>query len=276
MLLIIRTFLFGLVYLPLVPVLLLLNVEFDTSVPVEKALYRLVHSAWPHLKSLVGHSFHYLMVSVFLGTTAGIVAGVNISITSRIFLLTKRHVKKEKARDPEIPATYSSHFSGPLLTQSHSSVGPDGHARDVLLANTPRSFLNLATQPTVKQEDLSAPEALVYEDDDGYSFMNLEPLESSNATQNIPNSSLLSTTIIEESESENGPFNDASTPLLSLGVHNCPLEEILHDSNTFSTGYSSAGSVFSPPAVSASTGASESKEQPSGELEIPVKRESPG
>lgn len=86
-----RTFLFTFVYVPLTPLLVTANVSYDANVPVEVWLYRLVLSLRPHVALFLVHLTHYFMISLFMGTTVGIVAGFNIGLVSRLFNVSETH-----------------------------------------------------------------------------------------------------------------------------------------------------------------------------------------
>lgn len=85
-----RTFLFAFVYLPLTPFLYAANISYDANVPVEVWLYRLLSSLRPHVAFFVVQSTHYFVISLFMGSAVGIVAGFNISLISRIFNLSSK------------------------------------------------------------------------------------------------------------------------------------------------------------------------------------------
>lgn len=95
-LLMFRTFLFTFVYLPLMPLLNTAKIHYDSNVPVEISLYRLVIMLHPHVTFLVINLIHYLMISLFMGSTVGVIAGFNLSLVSKIFNMSSEPKKSAR------------------------------------------------------------------------------------------------------------------------------------------------------------------------------------
>lgn len=188
-LLMIRTTLFGLVYLPLTPVLSAVRVKYDTDVPVEVSLFRLTVDLWPHVKFFLVNLLHYVMISMFVGIMVGFVAGFNVSIVSRFVALPEKKVTASKntqttpyvnalreriAKAAEEQTTNTRPKEEPIFDKAKISQAK---------INEPA----LSNEPVVKKEEVlpfirkpfvsSSNERDVYEDDDGYSYMTYESPE---------------------------------------------------------------------------------------------------
>lgn len=84
-----RTFLFAFVYVPLTPVLLAARISYDSTVPVEVWLYRLMVAFRPHVAVLLVHMLHHFIISLFMGAVVGVVAGFHINLVTRLFRIFK-------------------------------------------------------------------------------------------------------------------------------------------------------------------------------------------
>lgn len=208
LLLMARVTLFGLVYLPLTPFLAAVKVKYDTDVPVEQTLFRLAVSIMPHLRFFLVHLLHYTMISIFVGGFVGAVAGLNLSIVARIISFPESKPQMEKtATDTNItnvvkvdkavpharwrmePSTKAIIEGGPTsdlsLDPLFSRNKQIGERPQIARAASPEIKVEspqplVSNIPVKKEPPLRAvaasPDAEVYEDDDGYSYMTYEQM----------------------------------------------------------------------------------------------------
>lgn len=193
LLLMVRISLFGLVYMPLTPVLHAINVDYDHDMPVEMSLFHLIVDLLPHIWFFVFHMTHFCMISVFVGTFVGMCTGFNISIVSR--LLTIPEPKTTKSRK-----TQTTPFVAKLETKIKKPAAKSA------TAEAPVAFV--ANVPVVKKEPVSpvlafkpvfskdSPTEEIYEDDDGYGYMSYEAMDTKEKRPPFVS------TILEESDSE--------------------------------------------------------------------------
>lgn len=225
LLLILRTFIYGFIYIPLVPFLKATGVEYDTLVPVEVTLYRLAIGFAPHLNVFIYHFIHYFMVSMFVGSFVGMFAGLNISIVARILCVSdvKKELNLKRVGDLSTATPdwkrvkWEPKTAHPSLTQKF--IKDEGETKDpkkedetpAVKIENPDFLL-----PRVPEITEFSSEA-IFEDDDGYNFMTYKISDDrrkqikkenykkrrENRYRNAP--PLLQVTIEEESESEITP-----------------------------------------------------------------------
>lgn len=125
-----RTFLFAFVYLPLTPLLYTANISYDSNVPVEIWLYRLLSSLRPHVAFFVIQSTHYFVISLFMGSAVGIVAGFNISLVSRIFNLSSKSESSKSTNAYTQTTPYVDKLAEKLANKPN--VTPNGSIKALL------------------------------------------------------------------------------------------------------------------------------------------------
>lgn len=220
LLLIARIMLFGFIYMPLTPVLQVLDVEYNNDVPVEVSLYRLLVDLQPHFFFFIKHLTHYVMVSVFVGSFVGMIAGLNISIVNRVLSFQE----PKKAKGPRLATKSRATPNIAKLQQrmeeriKKEMKEPAVTVEAVAVKKEPLALLS--NIPVVKQEPQvrvlsfkpkpTAPGEEVYEDDDGYSYMAYEDAQTDISEPNsgsgeTESSSGVVPTILEESDSELSP-----------------------------------------------------------------------
>ncbi|OBA21671.1 hypothetical protein METBIDRAFT_190545 [Metschnikowia bicuspidata var. bicuspidata NRRL YB-4993] len=229
--LIFRTFIYGFIYIPLLPVLKVTEIHFDTLVPVELTLYRLAVGLLPHLHVFLYHSIHYFMVSMFVGTFVGMVAGFNISIVSRILCIGETKNESAVKRFGEAPVNAPEwkrvkrdpHSVVETSEISPKKQSPERPKHKNILEEVPKvkTEPNFMFSPTRESAELNGN--AIFEDDDGYSFMTYKVSDDrrkhrkkdgfkkrrDNRYRSVP--PRLQMTIEEESESETIPAPMHST-----------------------------------------------------------------
>lgn len=168
LLLIVRTGLYGFVYVPLVPVLAAAGVPYDSTVAVEVALYRLFVASVPRVSDFLFHAVHFFMVSVYVGSFVGAVAGVNLFLVSKVLHLP----------DPPKPTMpfvdrYAQQLATLELPPADENPIPANEPR---IKQEPVSDVSVAARvpsapsfnPIVR--DYTYPNPSLFEDDDGYSY----------------------------------------------------------------------------------------------------------
>lgn len=241
-LLTLRLAIFGLVYLPLTPVLNLAKVNYDSDVPVEVFMFRLLRDLYPHFCFFLINLLHYLMVSIFLGTFVGIIAGLNMSLVSHILSLpeskpmsvkntqTTPYLNALERRSAQIKKEFGDLNTSPVklepkeennalsLQDPEVKKEPEGEEREdgPILSNSPvvklEEVLTVRLKPFVRSSD-----AEMYEDDDGYSYMTFDIEEEPDAPI-FPQIEQVET-ITEESDSEiaseSETYMDSVAPVVS-------------------------------------------------------------
>ncbi|KAM9935876.1 hypothetical protein OXX80_004555 [Metschnikowia pulcherrima] len=178
-LLIFRTVVYGVIYIPLLPFLNAASVEYDTLVPVEVTLYRLAIGFLPHVHVFMYHFVHFFMVSLFVGTFVGMVAGFNISIISRILYIPEAKADHAVKRLGDMPVKApdwkrvkrEAHFA-PI---PEKSVRPEMKDESKPIEQAPQSSPVKTEPPNFSgprvPELPEFPSDSIFEDDDGYDFM---------------------------------------------------------------------------------------------------------
>lgn len=199
-LLMLRTTLFGLVYLPLTPVLSAVRVKYDTEVPVEVSLYRLLVDISPHVRFFLVNLLHYVMISLFVGVIVGFFTGFNISIVMRFVVLpedqpkrtrrtqTTPYVDALKQRIAEAEAKLKQESQEPQEPMEPPKPEPEVKAepKEPLLSNVPAIKKEEPKEEPKKEQGLpfirkpiitTPTEREGYEDDDGYNYLTYETPE---------------------------------------------------------------------------------------------------
>lgn len=222
--LLLRGLLYGVVYLPLSPVLFVAQIRLDNHLTIESSLLNLICNLWPHIRMLVNHCTHYFMVSFYVGTLVGVLAGFNMCVISWLFRLPLEIT--DKSRD-EIKGESSQKQH--ILPQKHG-----------LVVNEPK--IKLEALDSHYEEIRPAPllDGPVYEDDDGYSYMALASPDdttitnrSSGPARRRKSASLITNeTIKEEPDSELLPAPQQAT-------HTSPTNDLTIDNITGTIGSTS-------------------------------------
>lgn len=190
LLLMVRIALFGLVYLPLTPVLLAVHVKYDADVAVEVSLFRLVLELMPHVRFFLVNLLHYVMISLFAGGIVGFVAGANLSLVARLVQLP------DFADDDSAKSRFSRKTqTTPYFDEMDRKI--NRLKRENLSEPvTPRRRLEdqgpiVSNLPVIKKEEtspvavgmkplaLTANQEEFYEDDDGYRYLRYDVPEIS-------------------------------------------------------------------------------------------------
>lgn len=183
LLLLLRTAVFGLLYLPLTPVLTMANVPYDTTVPVEHSLLQLAVYLAPKIGFFLLHLLHYAMMAVFVGVIVGFFVGFNLSLVSDVLAAQKKKVApvvdiKRKIDKSELVRLLRSE-SAKLRNEVLLKPAPEPEPADTKPTELVRPF-KLA-KPNLQDQILEILSKLPaetpaqgpewYEDDDGYTYM---------------------------------------------------------------------------------------------------------
>lgn len=280
LLLMIRIAIFGLVYVPLTPILKLARINYDKNVPVEVSLFRLLRDASPHIGFFLISLLHYVMISIFVGTFVGLVAGLNIALVVRIvmFPTTKSTASKTTQTTPYVSAierklanynqrvpkleTMKSEEKEPVKIEHRKDVGvglsplPLPPPLDPILSNSPviKKEESYQFKPVFKPNTME-----LYEDDDGYSYMTYDsldhvPLVAKVDTETKEGPSSADQVMYEDDNGYSYMTNDPHNPL-PLVIPEEDREDTI-DEETDSETYASVDSV-APDTIASSTLTSE-------------------
>lgn len=180
-LLVLRITLFGLVYLPLTPVLSVAKVKYDTEVAVEVSLFRLFVDLKPHIQFFLLNLLHYVMISLFVGTFVGFVAGFNISIVARIVALPEGKARSSRKTQTTPYVNAIEQRVAKVERKEAAETKPHEPDSEPLpsVSNIPVIKKEEVPAILLKQLPSSSTDAEVYEDDDGYSYMSYDLPETS-------------------------------------------------------------------------------------------------
>lgn len=200
LLLILRIALFGLVYLPLTPVLTVADVEYDETTSVESLIWQLAVHLAPHVAFFLIHLLHYLIIT---GVVVGWFTGLNMSVVLKVLTpppveekiqeeidLTRARMEELKRQlPPKVESTLreamkpkreskdeevkeEARESPKIKTEQPESAlasPPEGPAQLTvadIVQNRPRVLLQKG-----KVDFSGNGTELAYEDDDGYNYM---------------------------------------------------------------------------------------------------------
>lgn len=185
LLLMLRISLFGLIYLPLTPVLMMTGVHHDIDVPVEVSLFRLAVALLPHAEFFFINMLHYVMIAVFVGIICGAVAAIYVTIISKLFTLPSSKeiqslVKKQALKAPIIAQALEAFESHALDVVAKAEAFEAKVKQEPKIEETSSKPVPefLENTPIIKREPIAplrfTPVATgegSYEDDDGYTYM---------------------------------------------------------------------------------------------------------
>lgn len=229
-LLMIRIAVFGLIYLPLTPVLTAADVDYDKTVTVEGLLLQLAVHSVPHVAFFAIHLLHYVIIAAVTGVIVGWFTGLNISVVSNVLTpppleeVLQEELERTKAKMEELKAQLPS-IELPTDSKSEDKKEPAVKVEPV------DAVSKIKEQQTEPEELLVAdivknkPKSLkrgkvdfsetgaehTYEDDDGYNYMRYlkEDIEPESRPATIKEEQ-------EETDSNNGENSGGLSPELSL------------------------------------------------------------
>lgn len=183
LLLMLRITLFGLVYLPLTPVLTAADVDYDQTVSVESLLLQLVFHSIPHAAFFALHLLHYVIIAAVTGVIVGWFTGLNISVVSKVLTpppleeAIQEELERTKAKMEELKAQLPN-LEAPVLPKVEALVKAEPPKLPVKVKEEPRE---LSVSDLVQNEPKRVQRGKIdfseggaehsYEDDDGYNFM---------------------------------------------------------------------------------------------------------
>lgn len=214
-----RTFLFAFVYVPLTPLLATAKVSYDANVPVEMWLYHLLSDLGPHVAFFFVHLTHYFMISLFMGSTVGMVAGFNIGLVSRLFNVSETHGKSTSvqttpfidklANRPSVKASGSQKWVSSTEIKTENVPNTEKKSPVEVKKEYEHNLSQNVTPPTSKDSKLGVGIKVtnppfdfkntetdllevisrqLYEDDDGYGLMGYDNQENNEPVVPVRNS----------------------------------------------------------------------------------------
>lgn len=146
-LLVIRIFLYGVIYLPLTVLLSVARVSYDSAAPVEIALYRLAVTAWPHMVFLFVNLVHYFILSAIIGVAVGVVSGTNMSLVGYVltWLGPRQSIPKATQTTPFFNAKAEQVWNKHATSVKHElklQSGTDAHMPGISSLKEPSSSMH--------------------------------------------------------------------------------------------------------------------------------------
>lgn len=176
-----RIWLFGLVYLPLSPLLSAARVHYDRDVPVEVALFRVLADALPHFFFFLVQLLHYVIVGILVGSTVGMFTGINISLISKTLAVDQPKPEPKKPKVSPEPKTKVK--QEPESPKPEIKPKPDLEEMNRIISALKDSDLweYLQNRPAKGSASNSPAQVLKtrtfpeepFEDDDGYNYASL-------------------------------------------------------------------------------------------------------
>lgn len=145
LLLMLRITLFGLVYLPLTPVLTAADVDYDQTVSVESLLLQLVFHSIPHAAFFALHLLHYVIIAAVTGVIVGWFTGLNISVVSKVLTpppleeAIQEELERTKAKMEELKAQLPN-LEAPVLPKVEALVKAEPQSCPSKSKRSPESF----------------------------------------------------------------------------------------------------------------------------------------
>lgn len=230
LLLMIRIALFGLIYLPLTPVLTAADVDYDKTVTVEGLLLQLAVHSVPHVAFFAIHLLHYVIIAAVTGVIVGWFTGLNISVVSNVLTpppleeVLQEELERTKAKMEELKAQLPS-LEVPTIPKFEDKKEPTVKAEPIDAVSKVKKQQTepeeLSVADIVKNKPKSLKRGKVdfsesgtehsYEDDDGYNYMRYlkEETEPESRVATIKEEQ-------EDSDSHNGENSEGLSPELSL------------------------------------------------------------
>lgn len=153
MITLVRILILGFVYIPMLPFLHTLSIEhdYDNNSRIEVTVYKIVLSAYPHLRFFMINLLHYFVVCAAIGVIFGIVASGWLNFSSLMFnSVTPSSKKHVKQKDLYTQTT-------PYLNKLMNKVDPV-----IKVENSPGPLFDLSNHGDDTE--------MIYEDDDGYDY----------------------------------------------------------------------------------------------------------
>lgn len=198
LLLMLRITLFGLVYLPLTPMLTAADVDYDKSTTVEGLLLQLVVHSAPHVAFFTLHLLHYVIIALVTGAIVGWFTGLNLSLVSKVFTpppleeAIQEEITKTKAKMDELKAQLPKieelkpkaeeliPLKSAVKKEPEEQLAPAELSVADIVQNEPKS-----TQRGKVDFSATGTE-LAYEDDDGYNYMRYKDDEPPKPSRDPP------------------------------------------------------------------------------------------